>query len=85
MWIMWWGRPQTPSWGMILDGKILSYANLLASAMLAGAYGQSNLRQCLHAFLGYRYMRIEQLFGVFSSRDIVSIRAVQTVAVVKLR
>ena len=79
------GRPQTPSWGMILDGKILSYANPLAIAMLAGAYGQSNLRQCLHAFLGYQYMRIEQLFGVFSSRDIVSVKAVQTVAVVKPR
>lgn len=65
-------------------GKILSYAYLLAIAVLAGAYGQSNLRQSLHAFLGYQHMWVEDVTSAFRAKDIGPVE-VQTISVVNAR
>ena len=66
-------------------GKILSYAYLLAIALIAGAYGQSHLRQSLHAIIGYQYTRIEHMVGAFGHKDAPSVEGTQTFAVVKVR
>ena len=65
--------------------KILAYAYLLGIAALAMAYGQSHLPQSVQAFIGYQYMRIENLFGAPHPDPVGAVEAAHSVAVSKAR
>ncbi len=65
--------------------KILAFAYLLGIAALAMTYGQSHLPQSVQAFIGYQYMRIENLFGGRHADDVDTVEAAHAVAASKAR